>query len=72
MKVDEKYVFMNTDGDLVIDATYSQVWAFSKGLAGVLVKGSKRGFIDREGDTVLPCVYKSAWEFRGGVFLARL
>ena len=57
--------FMNSQGELVIDAIYDDAGPFSEGLAAVN-KNGKWGFIDRQGQMVIDPAYKSAWAFHEG------
>lgn len=57
--------FIDTTGDLSIEAKYDDAGPFSEGLAAVN-KDGKWGYIDKEGNTIIEPVYKSAWAFHEG------
>lgn len=57
--------FVDTEGNLVIDADYDDVGPFSEGMAAVN-KDGKWGFINKEGEIIIQPVYKSAWAFHEG------
>lgn len=76
------YGFMNTKGELVVDAKYNEVAPFSNGLAAVyeyekydlelspnwVVEAYKDhiGFIDRTGNLVIPMIYEQVGRFSEG------
>lgn len=62
---DAKWGFVDTAGNLVIDAVYDDVGPFVEGLAAVN-KDGRWGFIDRGGNVVIQPVFKSAWAFHEG------
>ena len=57
-----KWGFIDTIGNLVIEAIYDDVGPFSGGLAAVNFKGLW-GYIDKTGKTVIQPIYRSAWAF---------
>ncbi len=57
--------FIDTSGNLIIEADFDDVGAFTEGLAAIS-KGGKWGYIDRDGNVVIEPVYKSAWAFHEG------
>lgn len=57
-----KWGFIDTTGNLVIEAIYDDVGPFSGGLAAVNFKGLW-GYIDKNGKTVIQPNYRSAWAF---------
>ena len=61
----DKWGFIDTLGNIVIDARFDDVASFSEGLAAVNQDG-KWGFIDQKGEMVIEPVYKSAWSFHEG------
>lgn len=76
------YGFMNTKGEVVVDAKYNEVAPFSNGLAAVyeyekydlelspnwVVEAYKDhiGFIDRTGNLVIPMIYEQVGRFSEG------
>jgi hypothetical protein len=62
---DAKWGFVDTEGNLVIEAEYDDVGPFTEGLAAVN-KDGRWGFIDRTGNVVIQPVYKSVWAFHEG------
>lgn len=65
VKVDEKYGFLNTRGNLVIPLEYDEAKDFSEGLAAVR-KGGRWGFINTQGEIVIPFKFKYAHKFNNG------
>lgn len=57
-----KWGFIDSTGNLVIDAIYDDVGIFSGGLAAVNFQG-KWGFIDKKGKMVIHPRYRAAWAF---------
>ncbi len=57
-----KWGFIDTTGNLVIEAIYDDVGPFSGGFAAVNFKG-RWGYIDKSGKTVIRPMYRSAWAF---------
>ncbi len=56
-KVDNKWGFVNKDGDTVVEATYDKVTEFNEyGFAGIM-KDSKWGVVDSKGEIVLEPTY---------------
>lgn len=59
-----KDLFINTNGDVVIDASkYKEVEFFSNGLAAVKNDEGKWGYINAKGATVIPFIYNEAKNF---------
>lgn len=52
------YGFVNTDGEVVVEAAYDQLHDYSYGLA-VVAQDGKYGMIDEEGQIVIPLAYDS-------------
>ena len=60
----DKDLFINTKGDVVIDASkYQDVEFFSNGLAAVKNAEGKWGYINTKGATVIPFMYNEAKNF---------
>jgi hypothetical protein len=57
-----KWGFIDSTGNLVIDAVYDDVGTFSGGLAAVNFQGLW-GYIDKNGKPVIQARYRSAWAF---------
>lgn len=57
--------FIDTTGNLAIDAEYDDAGPFSEGLAAIN-KDGKWGYINKEGKIVIEPIYKSAWAFHEG------
>ncbi len=57
--------FIDSQGNMIIEAAYDDVGPFSEGLAAVN-KNGKWGFIDQKGEMVIDPIYKSAWAFHEG------
>jgi hypothetical protein len=61
--VKEKYGFINTKGDTVIDFLYDESFgSFSKGLADVTLNDSC-GYIDKNGRVIIPLIYETCYPF---------
>jgi len=59
----EKYGFINTKGDTVIDFIYDESFgSFSKGLADVTVNDSC-GYINKNGKVIIPLIYETCYPF---------
>jgi len=61
----DKWGYMDTMGQLIIDPLYDDVGFFSEGFANVN-KDGKWGFIDHSGNYVIEPIYKAAWAFQEG------
>ena len=55
-------------GAEVVSCKYDEGYAFSEGLALVVVDGAY-GFVDGTGKEVVPCTYAYAYGFSGGLAL---
>lgn len=62
-----RYGFIDHDGNVVIEPQYRKALAFSEGLAAVSVDGMMMQFIDRENNVIVPPVYVDVQSFSGGV-----
>ena len=62
----DKWGYMDTLGQLVIDPLIDDVGFFSEGLANVN-KDGRWGFIDHSGNNVIEPIYKAAWAFHEGM-----
>ncbi len=62
---EDKWGFMDTIGNLVIEAKYDDVGPFSEGLAAVNLNG-KWGYVDHSGAMVIQPIFRSAWAFHEG------
>ncbi len=61
-KYNNKFGYLNEDGEMVIAIQYEKAQDFSDGLAAVAQDG-KVGFINQEGKTVIPFEYENADSF---------
>ena len=61
----DKWGYMDTMGQLIIDPLYDDVGFFSEGFANVN-KDGKWGFIDPSGNYVIEPIFKAAWAFQEG------
>ena len=66
VKQNEKWGFINTQGEVVIPCIYDNAWRFFEGLAAV-EQNDKWGFINTKGEVVIPCIYDFAWAFSEGL-----
>lgn len=62
---DHLWGFMDTTGQLMIEALYDDVMAFSEGLACVN-KAGRWGYVDQSGQEIIPFSYRSGWAFQEG------
>lgn len=62
-----RYGFIDHDGNVVIEPQYRKAMPFSEGLAAVSVDGMMMQFIDRENNVIVPPVYVDVQSFSGGV-----
>ncbi len=71
VQADDKYQYINRDGDIVINPQFSEVSCFRSGIA--LVKpdgiGTKWGYINEKGEYIIQPAYKYATIFQEGVAL---
>jgi hypothetical protein len=66
----EKYQYVNTRGEIVINPQFTDAGLFYEGLAMAGIKKhdeSKWGFIDEEGEYVIEPVYNSVTDFSEGI-----
>lgn len=69
-KKNEKYGFIDTKGNVVIDFQYDKAFDFSEGLACVS-KNDKYGYIDKNGNVIIDFQYSDAHRFSNGLAYAR-
>lgn len=62
---ENKWGYINTEGEVTIDFLYDQAKVFSEGYAVVGQQG-KLGYINEKGEVVIPFRYKEASSFEGG------
>lgn len=70
-----KYVFVNNEGDILIDFIYDGAFDFSQGLARVFKTTNNidyYGFLDENGNEVIPLIYEYAICFSEDLALVRL
>ena len=60
-----KWGFINKDGEIVIPLEYNFAYEFAEGLAPVKIK-DKWGFIDKTGKIIIPIEYKNVRNFYQG------
>jgi uncharacterized caspase-like protein len=65
-RVNDKWGFVDRNGEVVITAKYDSVCSFSEGLACV-TQNDKVGFIDKTGRQVIPFKYDGATRFADGL-----
>lgn len=63
---DEKWGYVDKDGNEVVPCIYEEAEPFSEGMARV-GKGGKFGYIDTDGRRVVPCEYDYAYSFSEGL-----
>lgn len=63
---DNKFGFVDTNGNVVIEPQFDDISEFSEGLAAVKLKNNW-GFINRTGEIVIKCKYEAAKEFKEGL-----
>lgn len=56
VKINKKWGFINTSGDLIIDTLYDEVGIFNEGLCAVKIN-NKCGFINTKGELVIDTIY---------------
>lgn len=61
-----QFGFVNSDGNLITDFSFTYAKDFSEGLAGVY-KNNKWGFIDATGQLVIPHAFDNASDFKEGL-----
>ena len=77
VKINDKYGFINTKGEIVIEAKYESASDFSEGLAVVGIpdtekestqyyKPEKYGYIDKDGNVVIEPQYEGCSDFKDG------
>ncbi len=77
IKMNDKYGFINTKGEIVIEAKYESASNFSEGLAVVGIpdtekestqysKPQKYGYIDKDGNVVIEPQYEGCSDFKDG------
>ena len=66
VKTDGKWGFIDTEGNLVIEAIYDGAESFSEGKAAVQLDG-RWGFINASGDTVISFTFQSVVSFSDGM-----
>ena len=59
---ENKWGFMNTDGEIIINPIYDDLKDFKEGLSAANLKG-KWGFIDKQNNAVIPFDYKQVYSF---------
>lgn len=70
VKKNEKYGFIDTKGNVVIDFQYDKAFDFSEGLACVS-KNDKYGYIDKKGNVIIDFQFSDAHRFSDGLAYAR-
>lgn len=65
VKMDGKWGYINTNGDIVIPCKYDYAFSFSEGLARIEQNG-RIGFINTEGEEVIPSSFSQAGNFSDG------
>lgn len=70
VKKDYKYGYINTSGELIIPAQWTNAKDFSEGFAAVK-SDDKWGFIDKTGEIISPCQWESVGSFSNGLALVK-
>ncbi len=70
-RMNDKWGFIDRNGEVVITAKYDSVCSFSEGLACV-TQDDKVGFIDKTGRQIIPFKYDGATSFTDGLAVAGL
>ncbi len=55
----DKWGFLDRDGNLIVDCKYNEVSAFKKGIA--IVFNGKYGIVDYLGNEVIPCIFDNIY-----------
>lgn len=71
VKFDEKWGFINLNGELVIPFEYDEIQNFQNNLAGVK-KSNKWGFINKKGQLIIPLKYEEVASFHEGLAAVKL
>jgi WG containing repeat len=66
IKIEEKWGFVNQEGEIVVEPQYDEAFHFSEGLAAVK-KDGKFGFINTNGEVVIDYQYGQVDSFKEGV-----
>ena len=73
VSIDEKYGFINEDGEYIVEPVYTEVSQFSEGLACVAVgEYWAYGYIDMSGKMVIDPIYNLAYPFSEGYAVVQL
>lgn len=67
----QKWGFMNTSGDVIIDCQYDNVTSFVNNQA-IVQKDNKKGIIDKQNVIVIPIMYDEIYHFVNGYALIQL
>lgn len=65
VEVDEKFGYINPEGEFVIEPMYECAMSFSEGLA-VVFEREKCGYINKENEKVIDCKFDAATAFENG------
>lgn len=66
IKIEDKWGYLDEEGNIVISPQYDKVNEFSNGMATICVEG-KYGFIDTSGKTIVEPIYDKVFMFREGL-----
>ena len=66
VKKDEKYGFIDAEGNIAVPLIYDDALGFSEGYAAVR-QNRKYGFIDKNGNIVIPIIYDKISSFKEGL-----
>lgn len=58
--LNDKWGYIDTNGDIVIPIIYDDVWGFEEGISKVQYK-NKQGYINTTGKEIIPVIFKYAW-----------
>lgn len=65
-RVNNKYGYVDPEGNEIVDPTYDHTSGFSDGLASVMAN-EEWGYINKQGKVVIPIEYEMAWTFKSGL-----
>ena len=66
-----KMAHIRSDGSLITDFEYDEVWRFSDGYATVRI-GDRYGYVDTSGQLVIPVTLEDVWSFGDGLVPVKL
>ena len=61
-----KFGYINANGDVLVEPKYQDIYEFKNGIAKV-IKNNKFGYINANGDVLIQPEYQDIYEFKDGV-----